>query len=194
LYREGGGPLQIWQVDFVDLHWGVPGGVNVLFGVFAPGRPASGKSRPAWFSHASTSDGKHQFRLFEARGNPVVPANSGPAWDEAIGINVQVWGHLTANVAIRPSGKTWQVVIMGSNTLDVDQIDPLSLRFGPGEALPVDRKIADSNADGQADLVLRFRASDTGVRPTQLTACLTGLRLDRVPFEGCDMLTTPAKR
>jgi len=191
-YREEGRILGLWQVDFQNLRWSVPGGLNVQFGVFGLGRAASGrKNRPTWFSHGSTTNGKHQFRLFGTAGNPVVPVNGSLTKDESIGINVQVWGHLTANVAIRPAGKSWQAVLLGSPTFDVTQVDQRTLRFGPKGAAPTESIVRDFNGDGHADLVLRLSAAESGVQPAQSTACLNGRRMDGVAFEGCDSLSKP---
>jgi hypothetical protein len=185
---DGGSP-NLWQADFLNLRWNVPGGLNVQFGVFGTGRPIPGQNRKhVWFSHASAIGGKHQFRLFETGGSPVVPMNSGLPSDQSVGINVQVWGHRTARVVIQPLGRDWQVVLMGEPKFDVLQVKPESLRFGPKGVAPVDSRVEDSDHDGHADLVLTISASGSGIPPTQSIACLTGSRLDDVPFEGCGSL------
>jgi hypothetical protein len=96
-YREDGRSLELWQVDFRDLRWSVPGGMNVQFGVFGLSRTTSvGSSKSTWYSHASRTTGKHEFRLFRTGGKPFVPADGTHSRSDSIGINVQVWGHMTA--------------------------------------------------------------------------------------------------
>jgi len=181
-YREQGRSLAIWQLDFQDLRWHLPGGANVQFGVLGVSRPApGGNARHVWFNHASTTSGKHQFRLFETSGSPVVPPDGVLPADDSVGINVQVWGHLSANAEIRSSGKIWQVTLEGSPTFDVLKLKAESLRFGPRRASPTARKLEGQN------LVLRFGADEAGIAPNELTACVSGLRLDGVPFEACGL-------
>src|SRR4051812_45188143 len=73
-YREKGRSLGIWQIDFQDLLWHVPGGVSVQFGVLGQGRQAAGQNgKGLWFNHAFNTSGKHRFRVFETGGSPLVP-------------------------------------------------------------------------------------------------------------------------
>lgn len=188
-YREEGRSLSIWQIDFQDLRWNVPGGLSIQFGVLGLGRPGTGQNgRHVWFNHASTTSGKHQFRLFETGGSPVVLPDGVLPADESVGINVQVWGHLSANAEIRSLGKVWQVVLLGGSKFDVLHVKPGSLRFGPHGASPVGSSVEDFDHDGRANLVLRFGASEAGIAANQVNACLSGLRLDGVPFEACGLV------
>ena len=195
-YREDGRSLSIWQADFQGLHWSVPGGTNVLFGVYGAGRTGTRRQeRPVWFAHASAAADKHQFRLFDTTGQPVVPTEGSALLQaQSLAFNVQVWGHLTANIAIHSQGRLWQVALLGGPAFDVRQVDAASLRFGPKEIPPADSAVEDLNGDGHPDLVLHFGASESGAQPAQLTACLQGVRTDGTPFEGCDMLAAPGKR
>ncbi len=161
------------------------------FGVFAQGR--SGRQpQAAWFSLASATGGKHAFRLFETSGKPVVPPAGSLPQDESLGIHIQVWGHLMVNVAVRPAGKTLRVVLLGSSTFDVSKVDPASLRFGPQDAAPEGHAVGAFNRDAYPDLVLSVLSLESG--SDERVACLTGRRLDGVPFEGCDLLPAPRKR
>ena len=194
-HRDGASLLQLWQIEFQNLRWTLPGGASVQFGVFGLGRLLAGNPRrPAWFSHASTTGGKHAFRLFETSGKPVVPASGSLPQDESLGVNVQVWGHLLVNLAIRPAGKTLEVVLRGSPTLDVSRVDLGSLRFGPKGAVPHRKEVGNFGGDGSGDLMLRVGVAESGVQSTQRVACLTGRLSDGVPFEGCDLVTVSAKR
>ncbi len=194
-YSDGGSLLQLWRIEFQNLRWTVPGGAVIQFGVYGQGRLSSGqRQRPAWFSHSSTTTGKHAFRLFETGGKPVVPPSGSLPQDQSLGVNVQVWGHLLVNVAIRPEGRSLKVVLLGGPSLDVSKVDLASLRFGPGGAVPHRHDVSNFDSDGFADLVLRVGAAESGVQSTQRVACLTGRLSDGVPFEGCDLLPVAGKR
>jgi hypothetical protein len=89
------------------------------------------------------------------------------------------------------------VLLHGSRTVDVGDVDLESLRFGPNAAAPSrprerlgashrrrDRP-RDVDRDGFPDLLLRFERSATGLAARQDQACLRGeLRGD--PFEACE--------
>ena len=53
---------------------------------------------------------------------------------------------------------------------------------------PAASSVEDFNHDGQGDLILRFGASEAGLAPNEATACLSGLRVDGVPFEACGLV------
>lgn len=189
-FNESGRLLSVWQVDFQDLLWNVPGGVNLQFGVYGAGLPqAGGKSKRVWFNLASHVSGEHELRLFETGGSPVVPAAGALPGDKSLGINVQVWGHRTARIDIRRSGNTWQVKLEASPGIDVLQVKPESLRFGPKGAAPVESTVEHSGGEGGADLLLKIGSAGAGIPPNQPVACLKGVMLDNVPFEGCGAIT-----
>lgn len=86
------------------------------------------------------------------------------------------------------------VAILASTEIDISKINPVTLRFGPGEALASRgswRKIQyqlfirDVNRDGLDDLTVWFRTRDAEIPPTATEACLTG-ELDGTPFLACD--------
>lgn len=187
-FNESGRSLSVWQMDFEDLRWNVPGGVNVQFGVHGAGRPGS-NGKHVWFNLASNVSGEHDFRLFETNGSPVVPAEGTVSSDHSVGINVQVWGHRTARVDVRRLGNTWQVKLLDSPGIDVHQVRVETLHFGPKGAKPVESTVEPSSDEGGAELVLKIAAAAAGIQPNQLTACLGGRLLDNVPFEGCAAVT-----
>ncbi len=94
------------------------------------------------------------------------------------------------------------VAILGSWQVDVSQIDPFSLRFGPGEALGARSShshlsyrlvVKDINQDGHYDLVTRFRTADAAIPTDAIEACLSG-ELDGRPFVACDAINTKRRK
>ncbi len=189
-FDDSGRSFTVWQVDFDDLRWNVPGGVNLQFGVYGEGLPQSADNgKHIWFNLASQIGGDHEFRLFETGGSPVVPPAGALPQNKSLGINVQVWGHRTARIDIRRSGNAWQVKLESSPGIDILQVKPESLHFGPKGAAPVESTVEPSARDGGADLVLKIGSAGTGIQPNQPVACLDGVTLDNVPFEGCGAIT-----
>jgi probable HAF family extracellular repeat protein len=86
-----------------------------------------------------------------------------------------------------------RVALLGSASLDVRDVDPTTLEFGPAGARPIGRSGAvrrDVNHDGRADLVATFRIGDSGIALGDTQACLSALDLDGNPLEGCDAIST----
>jgi len=88
--------------------------------------------------------------------------------------------------------RTLSVAILGSEDLDVRDLDPRSLRLGPDEAAwtPFRRGRGwthrrDVNRDGQLDLVVRFAARDAGLAPGDAEICLTGATWRGPAIAGC---------
>jgi choice-of-anchor B domain-containing protein len=87
-----------------------------------------------------------------------------------------------------------RVVILGSETVDVSEIDQDSLRFGPDEAPPLDhrpqgkrRRFRDVDRDGHLDLAVEFRIGDLGWTDADHEICLNGLLSEDV-FSTCASL------
>ena len=110
---------------------------------------------------------------------------------------------LEAAVDIRPFSDTHPVnpmsrgvvpvAILGSDTLDVADIDRTTLAFGPAAAATVFARgglVRDLNGDDVPDLVSLYRIQDTGIAFGDTEACVTGELLDGRPFEGCDAIET----
>jgi hypothetical protein len=89
------------------------------------------------------------------------------------------------------------VAVLGSETLDVQEIDPETLAFGPAGAPIIERVgslLLDVNRDGLDDLVSMFRTAETGIEEGDTEACLDGMMLDGVEIEGCDMVDTELRQ
>lgn len=75
-------------------------------------------------------------------------------------------------------------------------VDPLSVKFGSGEATKFHNKshIEDVDKDGDKDLVLHFNMQETGIKAGDTEACLTGKTIDGKNIKGCDaIVTVPSK-
>jgi len=75
---------------------------------------------------------------------------------------------------------------------DATTVDPLSVKFGPGEATEAHGKghIEDVDEDGDLDMVLHFETQKTGIKAGDTEACLTGETLDGKSIKGCDAIVT----
>jgi hypothetical protein len=104
---------------------------------------------------------------------------------------------------IHPSGRgNLAVAILGSDTVDVLDVDVTTLAFGKSAAAPshdltapgtFNAHIKDVNSDGFADLISHYRIEDAGIEPGDTEACISGEMLDGTPFEGCDAITTVSR-
>lgn len=96
-----------------------------------------------------------------------------------------------AHNKLRPGAKVpIAVAILGSEELDVADVDLATLAFGPdGAAAERKAKQVDVDGDGFPDLVTRYRLGDTGIERGDTEACLAGIA-DGFEFESCDAIVT----
>lgn len=87
-----------------------------------------------------------------------------------------------------------RLAVLGSETVDVAEIDRRSLRLGPAAARPLapDAKALqnwkiEGARDGYADLLVRFAREKSGIGPDDEEVCLTG-RIGADPFQACHPL------
>ena len=110
---------------------------------------------------------------------------------------------LQVDVSIKPDGEpnsinpfskgVTPVAILGSESLDVANVDRATLAFGPAGAAPVHKQGGhpdDVNEDGWVDLVSHYATQETGIASGDTEACVTGELLDGTPIEGCDSVRT----
>ena len=85
------------------------------------------------------------------------------------------------------------VAILGSDVLDVADVDATTLAFGPDGAAPAHAAgghVQDVNDDDFMDLLSHYRTQETGIAIGDTEACVTGETFDEVPLEGCDDIIT----
>jgi len=64
------------------------------------------------------------------------------------------------------------------------------VRFGPAGAKAVHSAIEDVNHDGDLDMILHFKTQETGIKPSDTNATLTGKTYDGISIEGTDTIRT----
>jgi len=84
------------------------------------------------------------------------------------------------------------VVIFTTNTFDAATVDPLSVRFGPGNAAEAHATghLTDVDGDGDLDLMLHFRTQDAAIPCGATSASLTGQTFTAQAIQGTDTITT----
>jgi hypothetical protein len=86
------------------------------------------------------------------------------------------------------------VALLGSETLDVMNVDPTSLALGVGAAPAKAMSYADVNGDGRMDLMAHYEIPATGTAYGDTSICLTGTTMGGGAFAGCDSIrTVPGK-
>lgn len=114
-------------------------------------------------------------------------APSAPPPPVAITVTIDVRG------GINPRSKgVIPVVIFTTPAFDATTVDPLSVRFGPGNAAEAHGTghVSDVDGDGDLDLMLHFRTQDAAIPCGATTASLTGQTFSAQPIEGSDAIVT----
>jgi hypothetical protein len=91
---------------------------------------------------------------------------------------------------IFPKAGIIPVAILNTSDFDLANVDIPTIRLGNGEAKPLIKKgfYIDVDHDRDKDLLLFFRAKDTGVQNSDTQICLKGTTKKQIPFEGCDSI------
>jgi probable HAF family extracellular repeat protein len=94
-------------------------------------------------------------------------------------------------VNLRSKG-VFPVAILSTATFSALTVNPSSVLFGAtgNEAVPVKSAFEDVNHDRRPDLVLHFRVQQTGIRPKDTAAILTGATWDGTIVIGEDSIRT----
>lgn len=77
------------------------------------------------------------------------------------------------------------VALLGSNLVDIEDVDMDSLAFGSKGAAPVRSHVVGRGRNASPDLLLFFRADEAGLAPGDREACLKGW-VGVFPFQACD--------
>jgi hypothetical protein len=89
-------------------------------------------------------------------------------------------------IGVEDTNRRIPVALLGADTFSLAAIDTASLAFGPaGAGIAGEVKVEDVDFDGIADLVVRFRARDTGIERGATEACLLGNSIGGIPFRLC---------
>ncbi|MGD2086186.1 MAG: VCBS repeat-containing protein [Candidatus Aminicenantes bacterium] len=145
------------------------------------------------------ADGKKEIIAASYSGKVYVFENPGPP---TITIEIDIKPGSWPN-AVNPRSKgVIPVAILTTNKavgesvdFDATAVDPLSVKFGPGEAVEAHGKghIKDVDSDGDLDMVLHFKTPETSIQYGDTEACLTGKTLDGKSIEACDAIVTVGK-
>lgn len=85
--------------------------------------------------------------------------------------------------------ETISVAILGSDTVDVSEIDQDAISFGPNAASAKYFEVKDADADGLVDLVGYFNIGDLGLNSSTTESCLTAsilLSSKTISVSDCD--------
>jgi len=166
LYDDFGAHYRIWQLDFENLQFAAEGGRTYRFGSLGAGRDGQ-----PWFTHGANA-AKSAGRQDGADGKLFLYDNSGKfasefvaggeTWNKTADLNVQVFAHLEADVAVVDG----QLTVRGALA---SQIDPSTVRVD-GQA---PRGFALRNGNRE----MAFAGAGQG--------CLTAARFDGTPVRGC---------
>ena len=82
------------------------------------------------------------------------------------------------------------VAILGSDSFDVEDVDPGTLALGPSGASigHTSAHHEDVDGDGDADFVGHFPTQETGIACGDTSASLTGMTFDGQEIEGFDSI------
>jgi hypothetical protein len=144
-------------------------------------------------------DGKGEIIVPSYDGKVYVFENPGPP---TITVEIEIKPGSWPN-AINPRSKgVIPVAILTTSTaagesidFNAATVDPLSVKFGPGEAVEVHGKghVKDVDNDGDPDMVLHFKTRKTGIKYGDTEACLTGKTFDGKTIQACDTIKTKSK-
>jgi polyhydroxybutyrate depolymerase len=117
-----------------------------------------------------------------------------------------IWNHLKIHTlpmetsidikqeSINPKQKgVIPVAILTTNNFDASTVEVETVQFGPAGARAEHSNVEDVNDDGYLDMMLNFRAQDTGIQAGDTSATLTGRSSVFGAFFGSDTFKTVPK-
>jgi hypothetical protein len=143
-------------------------------------------------SPAISADGRHV--AFASLASNLVSGDSNGSndvfvRDEApavVHVDIDVKPHVVQNgINLRSKGNL-RVAILGSAVFDALQVDPVSVRLGPGEAIPRRYSVTDYNRDSYQDLGVLFRIQDVGLGCRDTAVTLTAETYAGTSISGTD--------
>jgi hypothetical protein len=121
---------------------------------------------------------------------PLFAIDFGPEYAPTLPVSIDVRPGDPYNRVLvgKPGGLT--VALLGSATLDVNQVDLQALALGVDRAPARFTAVAPVDPDAQDDLVAIFRTHETGIAFANTQVCLEGRQLDGRRLRGCDAIHT----
>ena len=92
------------------------------------------------------------------------------------------------SINLRSKGKIPVAILTTDTFLAFNEVDPLSVEFGPDGATESHggSHVKDVDGDGDDDLLFHFKTQDTGIKCDDTEATLTGETVGGVAFTGTD--------
>jgi len=101
------------------------------------------------------------------------------------------WSPSKPNVFnLKKMSKKFWVAILSDKNFDALQVNPNSVRFGPGKAKPLTYRVKDANSDGFIDLVLKFKVKNVKFACGDTEASLIGKTYAEGQIQGIDSIKT----
>jgi len=145
---------------------------------------------------------KYRFRVFEYNQNADTGGHAlyllGNHPEASAISSLPVMIDVVSSVKIGKRGVI-PVVIFGSDSLEVADLDVTSLRFGSNRAATAhdltdastwNEHLQDVNGDGFLDLMTHYRATESGIAPGDAFADIVGQMLDGRPLKGSGSIQT----
>ena len=108
------------------------------------------------------------------------------------GVKIQIKPGSTAPVPVNPRADgVIPVAILSADDFDATTVDPATVKFGPnGAANSHQPSFEDVDGDGTLDIVLHFRAADTGIACGDTLGGLTGATTAKQSIAGVEPIRT----
>ncbi len=129
--------------------------------------------------------GTHSGLIFEFGGGSLPPS--------VIEVEIDIKPGSFPN-SINPDSKgVIPVAILTTDTFDASIVEPITVGFGPDDALPVHWALEDVDGDGDLDFIFHFKVQDTGISEGDTEATLNGFTTGGIDIIGTDSVRTVPK-